>query len=322
MTIRDLRDSEDAAFVEQDPLQAAVRPGSYRIFLEFFDLETRKPVSRDRGLSIPDFDKPGLSCSRILFTRSPVAAGKPASTPPFPVYPPVVSTEDSSTTACFVLYSPHPGEPVLLKYGFLDHSRKVLSEDSILAVQTVPAVLYAFPIRSGLRFGHYLFRIQAKQGTLRCSSEESIYARWGNLPVGLPDIQSAVESLIYIMPKDRFAGIRSLKQEDQKQALEEFWKQRDPEPDTARNELEEEYYRRVVFANQHYSLSTGLPGWKSDRGRVVILFGEPADIERRESALNRNTRYEIWSYPHLRRSFVFEDRFGSGDYRLVSEDTR
>jgi len=322
IAIRDFRDSEDAAFLDQEPLEAAVQPGSYRFFFEFFDLETRKPVSINRELIIPDFYKPGLSCSRILFTQSPVATGKIASGPPAPVYPPVVSTEDSSTTACFVLNSTNPGEPVRLKVVLLDQSRNVLFEDSILTVQNAPAVLHAFQIQGRLRFGHYRLRIEANQGTLLCSSEESIYVRWGNLPADLPDIQSAVESLVYIMPRDGFAQIRSLTQEGQKKALEEFWKQHDPEPKTARNELEEEFYRRVVFANQHYSQSSGQLGWKTDRGRIVILFGQPADVERRESALNRNTRYEIWSYPHLRRSFVFEDRFGSGDFRLLSEETR
>jgi len=322
ITLLDFRDSEDPALRDQDPLRAVLRPGPYRLILEFFDLETRKPVSKSQDLIIPDFFKPGLCCSRILFTQGPVASGKPGSTPPAPVYPPFVSTEDSSTTACFVLYSANRENPVRLSFGLLDHSRQVIYEDSLLVIPEIPATLHAFPIQSRLRFGHYHFQIQAVQDSHRCSSEESIYIRWGNLPAELPDIESAVESLVYIMPKERFIQIRSLTQEDQKKSLEEFWKQHDPDPKTARNELEEEFYRRVVHANQRYSLSSGLPGWKTDRGRIVILFGEPADVERREAALNRNTRYEIWSYPHIRRSFVFEDRFGSGDFRLISEETR
>ncbi|MBN1894733.1 GWxTD domain-containing protein [bacterium] len=320
--VQDFRDSEDPVLRDQEPMQVFLRAGSYRLILEFFDLDTRKPAVKAQDLIIPEFFGQGLSCSRILFTRRPVVSGKPPSIPPAPVYPPFVSTEDSTTAACMVLYSTHFADTVRLACALLDHSGECIYEDSVFAVPAMPATLHAFPVPGRLPFGHYRFRVRATQGSRTCSSEESITIRWGNLPAELPDIGSAVESLVYIMPRERFAQIKSLNRDDQKKALEAFWKEHDPDPETPLNELEQEFYRRVVHAVQRYSLSTGLPGWKTDRGRIVILFGEPADVERRESPLNRNTRYEIWSYPHLRRSFLFEDRFGSGDFRLLSEETR
>jgi hypothetical protein len=87
----------------------------------------------------------------------------------------------------------------------------------------------------------------------------------------------------------------------------------DPTPETEINELMEEYYRRVDFANQNYS---GFQeGWKSDRGMVYILLGAPSEVERHPFESDSRP-YEIWTYESINRYFVFVDRTGLGDYRL------
>src|ERR1039458_1963848 len=62
--------------------------------------------------------------------------------------------------------------------------------------------------------------------------------------------------------------------EERDQFIEAFWQRRDPTPDTEENEFKEEHYRRIAYANEHYA--AGIPGWKTDRGRMYIVFG-PAD---------------------------------------------
>ncbi len=59
--------------------------------------------------------------------------------------------------------------------------------------------------------------------------------------------------------------------------MEAFWARRDPTPDTEENEFKEEHYRRIAYANDHYA--SGIPGWKTDRGRIYITYGPPDDIE-------------------------------------------
>ena len=103
-----------------------------------------------------------------------------------------------------------------------------------------------------------------------------------------------------------------------------FWKHRDPLPETPRNEFEEEYHRRVSYANSTFGRSTPLPGWRTDRGRIYILLGEPKNIE---SYSNVNGVYpaEIWFYMGdeslgLPAGFnvIFFKRHGTGDYVLYS----
>ena len=66
--------------------------------------------------------------------------------------------------------------------------------------------------------------------------------------------------------------------EERDQFIEAFWQRRDPTPDTEENEFKEEHYRRIAYANEHYA--AGIPGWKSDRGHIYIVFGPPTRSSR------------------------------------------
>jgi GWxTD domain-containing protein len=65
--------------------------------------------------------------------------------------------------------------------------------------------------------------------------------------------------------------------EERDQFIEAFWQRRDPTPDTEENEFKEEHYRRIAYANEHFA--AGIPGWKTDRGRIYIMYGPPDEID-------------------------------------------
>lgn len=94
----------------------------------------------------------------------------------------------------------------------------------------------------------------------------------------------------------------------------EFWQKRDPTPTTELNEVKEEFFRRVQYSNENFG-TPSRPGWKSDRGRVYITYGQPDEIERHPFELNSKP-YEVWYYYSLGLTFVFVDTYGDGDYRL------
>ena len=107
---------------------------------------------------------------------------------------------------------------------------------------------------------------------------------------------------------------KELTSEDEKiESFKRFWAQRDPSPGTDRNELMDEYYNRVAYANENY---TGFrDGWKTDMGMIYIIFGSPSDIERHPFEQNYKP-YEVWYYYHINRMFIFVDETGFGEYRL------
>jgi GWxTD domain-containing protein len=86
------------------------------------------------------------------------------------------------------------------------------------------------------------------------------------------------EDVVYIISNEERQAWRHLAtDEEREQFIEQFWLRRDPTPDTVENEFKEEHYRRIAYANQRYA--SGIPGWKTDRGRIYITYGPPDEIE-------------------------------------------
>ena len=88
-----------------------------------------------------------------------------------------------------------------------------------------------------------------------------------------------------------------------------------PTPETARNEYQLEFFRRLRYADQHFQ-GFG-PGWRSDMGRIYIHYGPPDQIEQR-AATAASPQYELWYYNQPYRRFVFADREGFGRFSLIS----
>jgi len=86
------------------------------------------------------------------------------------------------------------------------------------------------------------------------------------------------EDVVYIItPEEREAFKQLSNDEERDNFIEAFWQRRDPTPDTEENEYKEEHYRRIAYANEHFA--AGVPGWKTDRGRMYIVFGPADEIE-------------------------------------------
>jgi len=93
------------------------------------------------------------------------------------------------------------------------------------------------------------------------------------------------------------------------QFIENFWARRDPTPDTAENEYKEEHYRRIAYANEHFA--AGMPGWKTDRGRIYIMYGPPDSIDAHPmggpyqrsaeegGGQTETFPFEVWRYRYL-----------------------
>jgi GWxTD domain-containing protein len=104
--------------------------------------------------------------------------------------------------------------------------------------------------------------------------------------------------------------------------LHAFWLRNDPDPETAYNEFKTDFYNRVQMANDLYRAEK-LDGWKTDRGRVLLQYGVPNNVERTESSQERKP-FEIWSYYGIQGGveFIFVDRTGYGSYKLVHSTAR
>ena len=139
----------------------------------------------------------------------------------------------------------------------------------------------------------------------------------------------------YIMSdEERRAFTRLSNDEEREQFVEQFWLRRDPTPDTVENEFKEEHYRRIAYANERFA--SGIPGWKTDRGRIYIQHGPPDEIESHPSGgtyqrpieegggSTSTYPFEKWRYRHLDGVgedvvIEFVDQTLSGEYRMTTD---
>ncbi len=143
------------------------------------------------------------------------------------------------------------------------------------------------------------------------------------------------EEVAYIITdEERTAFLRLTNNEEREQFIEQFWLRRDPTPDTVENELKEEHYRRIAYANERFA--SGIPGWKTDRGRIYIIWGPADEIESHPSggAYDRPPEegggststypFEKWRYRYLEGIgndviLEFVDPTSTGEYRLTMD---
>lgn len=137
----------------------------------------------------------------------------------------------------------------------------------------------------------------------------------------------------YIITSEEKKAFNALKTDEERENfIENFWRRRDPNPDTEENEFREEYYERIAYANEKFA--SGIPGWMTDRGRIYITWGKPDGIESHPAGGSYDrpsyegggstTTYpfEIWFYRHLDNvgdgiEIEFVDPTGTGEYRIA-----
>jgi len=137
-----------------------------------------------------------------------------------------------------------------------------------------------------------------------------------------------------ITPEERAAFLQLGSNEEREQFIESFWQKRNPDPDLAENSFKEEHYRRIAYANEHFS--SGVPGWKTDRGHIYILWGPPDEIESHPTGGTydrpmwqgggQTTTYpwEVWRYRHMEDigeniELEFVDSSNSADFHLTRD---
>lgn len=143
------------------------------------------------------------------------------------------------------------------------------------------------------------------------------------------------EDVTYIITDEERKAFKQFQTDEERESfVEQFWLRRDPTPDTVENEYKEEHYRRIAYANEHYA--SGIPGWKSDRGRIYITFGPPDEIDSHPSGgtyqrpaaegggETSTYPFEDWRYRYIEGigndvNIEFVDPTLTGEYRMTMD---
>lgn len=170
---------------------------------------------------------------------------------------------------------------------------------------------------NNLSFDKYKIEINAAGSQTTAVTTSHVISESGNFPLSLDNIDELISQLQYIANEKELDNMEKAKTKGEKQKkFIEFWKSKDPSPNTKSNEAMLEYYRRMKYADKQFS-TVYSKGWKSDMGMVYIIFGNPSNIERHPYEMDAKP-YEVWDYYDINRQFIFVDKTGFGDFRLVT----
>jgi GWxTD domain-containing protein len=143
------------------------------------------------------------------------------------------------------------------------------------------------------------------------------------------------EDVVYIISDtERRAFLQLQTNEERENFIEEFWQRRSPDPDSVDNPVKEEHYRRIAYANEHFA--SGVAGWRTDRGRIYIMYGKPDTLESHTQGENyerpldqgggetKTYAFEDWTYHYIEGigenvELEFVDPSGTGEFRLTTD---
>ncbi len=142
------------------------------------------------------------------------------------------------------------------------------------------------------------------------------------------------QDVLWIITTEEKAAFKALQNDEERdEFVEAFWFRRDPTPDTYENEFKEEHYRRIAYANDHFGSQD--PDWKTDRGRIYVVYGQPDRITTysaqdsrppaQDSQDYKGLPSETWNYRYLEGAGMdvvidFVDICSCGDYRMRMPD--
>jgi GWxTD domain-containing protein len=145
------------------------------------------------------------------------------------------------------------------------------------------------------------------------------------------------EDVRWIITDQERAAFKQLSNDEERDNfIEQFWERRNPTPETTENAYKEEHYRRIAYANEHFS--AGIAGWRTDRGRIYIMYGAPDQIDAHPSGgyyqrtpeegggSTSTYPFETWRYRHLEGEHLgneveieFVDSCMCGDYHMSND---
>jgi GWxTD domain-containing protein len=319
-------------------------PEEYIVVFSVEDLESnRRLTERKQKIRLRDFREGGLQVSDILLVY-PLREGNEGTSTFSPInlggdvffghnFDAYVEVVPSSDDVLWLTYSLHSTggrndttymtdsvEVASRKTGLLAIERTDISYSYRLVESGSRNAFGIFlPLKGDqLPQGNYELRLRLSNGSRSFDHKQQFRVRWVGVPRSLQNLDLAIDALEYIATKEEMSGLKSMFVGDRLGRFERFWAKRDPTPQTAFNEAMEEYYRRVDYAQENLGTLRSRDGYKTERGKIYILYGQPTMIDRQLSP--SAPPKETWTYRNIKKRFIFVDQDRSGNFRLASTE--
>lgn len=290
-----------------------VKPSKLMLVIGVLDLDTKKSTFRKKKIDTSEFYTKRITLSNINIVEQEFQ-NENGTLDEVASVEGTVSDSKPHFNVVFDILS--DGGKGVIKYSIANLEKKIIFTETVNDTFINGITKKKLMIdRSQLGFAKYQLRITVKIGKEEAIEQRIFQLRWLGMSKLIEDLDQAVEQMRYIANPSIIKDIKNSKDPQKKEKFLKFWKGKDPSPNTDNNELMNEYYKRIQYANEHFS--GFLEGWKTDMGMIFILFGPPNDIERHPFEI-QSKPYEIWYYYEINRTFVFVDESGFGDYRLIT----
>ena len=289
-------------------------PGKYLIRSIVEDQDSKNDYKYENLVNVRDFSKLPAVSDVMLISKETVVNGE---TKILPNVSRNVIAKKEGLPFFFEIYT-DSSERVKLEYIIKDKKDILFDSTLTKTIDSARTQVFTKIKNNDLSLGSYelVVNLENNDGDIKAISSKPFLSRWIGIPSSVKDLDKAIAQLVYIASSSEISDMEDAKTKDEKIKLYlEFWKKKDPTPNTEENEVRDEYYRRIAYANQNFSHY--VEGWKSDRGMVFIILGPPNNVDRHPFEYDSKP-YEIWEYYNLSKNFVFVDETGFGDYRLVT----
>lgn len=291
-------------------------PGDYKFVLSLTDHDTQKSLRRETKIEVQTHQT-DLYISDIIFGDSlklnssgdienfNVNLGRKFVNP------------DSTFWAYFEIYPENLTDSLTLHYSLVNENNEVVFKEKSKFDPQTRIVPYLIDISRIVNIsGHYTLLVSVTQQK-SFNQKAKFSAVWRNSEFAKMNIDLAIKALREYIPSKDYKFLEEASDSAKRAFYREYWKKRDPSPGTKRNELLLEFNKRVEFSNNNFAVySMKEDGWETDRGRIYIKYGQPSDVERNTEQINMPP-FEIWYYQKLQRRFIFEDKSGNSDFKLV-----
>jgi len=294
--------------------QIELPPGTYLLVASFTDLESKDQFTLRQTLDVPTYGLGGLELSDLIVSRRVRLAEDGT----IEIVPNVDHKVFSSRAPIFIYYEvyPYSADSLDVYARVLDKQGEIVREltQKRAAMQPVTRDFLKIEIED-LPVGRYVFEMQVSANGRTALKGTSFRIQLAGVPGTVQDLDLAIRQLRYITKNSQLKRLSKAEGKEREELFQQFWKERDPTPETDENELMEEYYGRIARANDLFG--TFRDGWETDMGEVYVRFGPPSEVERHPFETDERP-YEIWYYYNLQRRFIFVDEMGYGEYRLVT----
>lgn len=327
----------------QGVISFLVPSGNYTVVFNLDDHESgRSFIEKTKKIKVPDSKQSGLQVSDLMLVQSPNSGTTPV------LFIPTNRNESSlfgeSGGVVAEILQPNGLDTLAVHWklhGLLDGSGERIQRFADSSCTSSNGLLSIMPQQEGISYGLkpvgeswktifiplplqklepgvFTLDIEYRSGSLKKQQQRQFHVSWPARPFSLSDQDLAIDALRHIAKESEIDELLSGGATKRAEAFSRFWRERSRDTTTAYNEVMAEYYYRVDDALRRFSTSRENDGYKTDRGRIYILYGPPQKSER--SLQPDSAPTEIWTYDRLHRRFIFIDAGKDGNYVLSQSE--